>query len=164
MPKRKSVDEISKLSIPVATTTANGLYTYSMILGGKSLHQWVEVTHQAFTKEYGWKNTLLKPGSFGYDNLVCSVAHCYDKILEQIVIGNVETKHAAEWVHDGWVMNYTYWRDNKPWENQAYSKPSSPLGDVRRDELANTAYLDLPLDEQRKDLIVAECILTNIEI
>ncbi len=67
-------------------------------------------------------------------------------------------ERVAELVHNGWVTNYVYWRDRKPGK-PLYIAPAKPLGDIRRNLCASTAFKNLPNDEQEKDLVIARFIL-----
>jgi len=70
----------------------------------------------------------------------------------------------AENVHIGWTKNYTFWRDNPPFQTQPtlYIAPFNPLGDERRNTCANTPYSQLPQEEKDKDLVIAEAIMMYI--
>jgi hypothetical protein len=70
----------------------------------------------------------------------------------------------ARLVHEGWCINYVFWRDNKPFEeNKNYDKPYQPLGDDRRNKCAQLKYNELDKDEQAKDIIIAEYIVSMIK-
>ena len=152
------------VSLSPPTVTANQLYSYDAQVGNQTLHHFIQQSHLAMCKAYGWSSTPLKVGCFGYDNLACSIAWCYTQLIETITERSVIVEDAAAWVHDGWVQNYVWWRDQKPWKtNKAYTKPSAALGDERRDNLALTAYADLPEDEKEKDRVVASYVLANVK-
>jgi hypothetical protein len=102
----------------------------------------------------GWKYFPLSKGSFGYDNIAVSLGFvdCKVPLTRELI---------AEMVHNGWVCNYTFWRDNKPFEDPSgnYKKPYTPLGDERRNACASTPFAQLPQDEKDKDLIIADFVL-----
>ena len=69
----------------------------------------------------------------------------------------------SKFIHEGWVENYIYWRDHKPWTtDKNYTKPSQCLGDKRRNDCAKTKYLNLPEDEKLKDRIIAKFIYEQL--
>lgn len=138
-----------------AAHTANGAYPYDRMLGGKSLSDWVQAAHKYNCEKSGWNHHPLRPGAFGFDNLACSIGYVFDAGIDQSV------DQIADWVHRGWCLNYIYWRDNKPYESDSrYTKPYNPIGDSRRDTCARTAFADLPEDEQAKDRIIAEFLIS----
>ena len=52
-----------------AYQTANKKYKYNQIIKNKSLDEWVQNLHKYNCEYNNWKFTLLKKGSYGYDNL-----------------------------------------------------------------------------------------------
>ena len=149
----------------MATKTANGMYDYNAIVCDKTLDAWVQETHHMMSREYGWKSTPLKPGCFGYDNLVVSLAYCYERLLQSIEKTSVSLEEVSDFIHQGWILNYVYWRDHQPWViNKAYIKPAKALGDERRNMCASTAYNDLPEDEKQKDRLIAAYFLKHFQV
>ncbi len=78
-------------------------------------------------------------------------------------LNNIDSKSTeieiADFIHQGWVINYNYWRDHKPWEKEVCrNKPAKPLNDERRNLCAETKFSDLPNDEKEKDLLLAKWI------
>lgn len=142
----------------MALKTANTHYEYSRVFHNKTLDQWVQLIHEKNTAVNKWRHSPLKIGSFGYDNLAVCIAHVF------LNIESIEKLHRydnideiADLVHKGWVLNYTYWRDNKPWiKNKFYTRPAKPLGDEVRNKLSITPFCELPQDEKYKDLYVAK--------
>lgn len=150
----------------VATCTADGSYQYSRVMCGKPLSEWVDIVHRYMSDKSGWKYFPLSPGAFGYDNLVMSISELLIKIsnkdneFSRLLIGTSTVDQLANHVHEGWVKNYTYWRDNSPFlANPSYKKPAKPLGDERRNMCASLKYDDLPRDEKDKDIMVVDCII-----
>ncbi len=141
-------------------TTANGLYKYDEIYHGRAMHEWVRMAHEVNCINNGWKICPLIPRAYGYDNMVV----CLSKIFQLNIldINDNEKMKMAEVIHDGWTENYIYWRDNKPWENRGYRRPNGTLGDERRNMCAATAFKDLPEEEQKKDLILVEFVISQI--
>lgn len=138
----------------MATTTADGTFTFSQTYNGTTLHDWINQCHKALAVSSGWEYKPLKPGMFGYDNLAHSIGRVFSTNYSTMSIDEL-----ANLVHQGWITNYIYWRDNNPFEtNPLYFKPGNPLGDERRNLCANTSYKDLPKDEQNKDLIIAQVL------
>ena len=143
----------------MATRTANDLYKYDKEYHGLELSTWVTRIHQYMSRALGWKVIQLKCGSFGYDNLAVSIANIMRKTRDYSDI-----YHMAELAHAGWIRNYTYWRDHKPYLNSdKYTKPGKALGDKRRNELAKTSYSELPDDERRQNLLIATFIKNHLK-
>jgi len=140
----------------MATQTANGKYDYNKKYHGLELEKWVQLVHKDISDASKWKYFLLKKGAFGFDCQTVSIGHTLDNIKDDYTEDQV-----ASLVHDGWIINYCYWRDNEPWKKypNIYFPPASNLGDSRRDECAKTQYKDLTEDEKIKDLIIARSIL-----
>ena len=143
------------------THTANGEFTFSaMTLWGQTLDELIQVAHRKLSDASGWEYRPLAPGQFGYDNMAMSVGRVTASP------DPAELARFAELVHDGWVANYTYWRDSAPWtaaetdpSAPKYFKPYNPLGDARRNALAVTSLSDLPVDERQKDELIAQTLL-----
>ena len=144
----------------MATSSANSKYLYNKEYFGKTLDAWANIAQSGLSKASRWSSYPLKDGSFGYDNMIVSIGHMFDNMK------NKNISHLAELIHDGWAINYIYWRDNKPGKKSkipsVYSAPSKALGDERRNMLAVTRYEDIPSDEKDKDIIVAKAILKHI--
>ena len=103
-----------------------------------------------------WKYVELKPGSFGYENMATSIGYMFDKMEK-----GCDIYKCAALVHDGWVINYLFWRDNLPASKHVgiYFAPAKKLGDARRDHCAATKYEDLEDEEQEKDYVIADAAL-----
>ncbi len=118
----------------------------------------VNKVHQQNCQHYGWNYSPLKPGSFGYDNLIYSIDAVKKLIFENK--SEIKLDSVAAAIHDGWVVNYLYWRDSSPFlTDQKYKKPYSPLGDERRNKCASQTYSELDPTEKEKDQVLAEIIL-----
>jgi hypothetical protein len=127
--------------------TANALYKYDTEYNGETVEKLVQECHQYNCKINGWHHQKLKVGCFGFDNLVVSLCYALDKIDSESTENQI-----AEWIHQGWAINYIYWRDHNHWEKEASrNKLAKPLNDDRRN-------LCLPNDEKEKDLIIARWI------
>lgn len=117
----------------------------------------IQHLHKENCKANGWNYTALRHGTFGYDNLV----------MAYFDVQGTDTRSLmplAEVVHDAWIKNYTYWRDQKPWlTNPLFRKPFADLGDERRDKCAATKFQDLDEVEQKKDLVIAQIILDMLK-
>ena len=118
-----------------------------------TLDSLVQETHKHNCEVNGWQFKPLLRGAFGYDNLCLSIAKLLDCNQMQLT-----DEKAAEIVHDGWVQNYLYWRDNSPWTNTSVN----PIGDERRDKCAATKFIDLPQEEKDKDFIISNFILKKM--
>ena len=108
----------------MATNTANGKYSYEDTFNEITLGEWVNLNHKENCKLNNWSYTPLRPGAFGFDNIACSLIWFFN------VYDNTDDSHSlAEAVHNGWIENYLYWRDNKPWmTNPNYFKPAKAIG------------------------------------
>jgi len=143
----------------MATITANKQYSFNTIYQGKTLADWIIITHREMSRLSGWKYMPLNPGTFGYDNQANSAALALTKYKE-----GMTRDELASIVHDGWTINYTYWRDNKPWKtDNLYKAPAKPLGDKNRDSCAVTSYENLPQEEKNKDLMIADILLQTLK-
>jgi hypothetical protein len=137
--------------------TANGKYSYNTLYAGKTLDNWIQSTHAENCRVNGWVVTPLKPGAFGYDNLACSLHYLFACLAETKTCQISHGKLASA-VHDGWMENYVYWRDNEPWRDSSfYRAPAKPLGDARRNSCL-VSYENLPLEEQDKDMIIVKFV------
>lgn len=143
----------------MATETANKQYKYDQIVKGKTIDEWVQFAHKQNCRLNGWNYYPLKKGAFGYDNLAVCIGYILNNI-STIDLFNMNMDVLAEKIHEGWVINYTYWRDNKPYERfpELYFKPFNPIGDEKRNTSAITQYNNLPLEEKEKDIIIAKII------
>lgn len=141
-----------------AATTADGRLGYSEVVCGRSLATWCALAHDALVRASGWAPVPLRPGMFGFDNLVSSAAALLDAAGDHG--GFIDLDSAAAAVHSGWVANYVFWRDHLPHESsRLYFRPGKPLGDERRDFCAAKAYADLTDDEKEKDRIIARAVM-----
>ena len=135
----------------MATVTANGKYNYTDVYNGKTLGEWVNLNHRENCRVNGWASTQLRAGAFGFDNIACSLVYFF----EQYKTLQDDTSLASA-VHNGWIENYLYWRDNKPWlgaGKNVYFKAAKPIGDKQRDMCATTPFADLPQEEKDKDMV-----------
>lgn len=144
----------------MATKTADGVHNYGDVWNinesgnNVNLAEWVVRVHTFNSQYFKWKYMPLKPGAFGYDNIVHSLAHLFANCSDYS-----DEEHMADLIHEGWILNYVFWRDNKPFsKNKDYIKPASPLGDERRNTCASTKYSDLVEEEKEKDRVIARLV------
>ena len=138
----------------VAICSANEKYNYDNTYYNIKLSELINTVHSEYSKEMKWEYRPLWPGQFGYDNMACSIAYA----LSNSTKDTTELK-LAELIHEGWIINYVYWRDHMPYEtNTKYKKPFVALGDDRRNKCAKSQYNELDTDEQTKDLIIAKIL------
>lgn len=142
------------------TTTANNCYNYSTKYYGISLDDWVQNAHKHNCEVNKWNYTPLKKGSFGYDNLACSIGYLLS--IDGLIKQNQFFDFYAHCIHEGWCINYKYWRDYSPFLSKThnYIAPYSPLNDSRRNECATTAYVNLSEEEREKDNVIARYIMS----
>ncbi len=127
------------------------------------MEEWVEIVNKYNSMMNHWKYNKLQAGAFGFDNIVLSLYYLFENSKSSdLTKDNIEK--LSDLIHQGWIVNYVYWRDNQPWKkNKDYIKPSSPLGDKRRNDCAATKYNDLSEEEKEKDRIIVKCVLENIQ-
>ena len=132
---------------------ASGRYS-NLLFKNFKIDELVEICHRELSEKSGWKFSSIMSGQFGYDNLVESIGHALTNWT------NDEDK-LAELIHTGWINNYTFWRDNRPWElfPGKFKRPNKPLGDERREKCAVTPYQNLDIEEKEKDLIIARKLI-----
>lgn len=139
--------------------TANGKYSYITSYHGKPLKEWIEKVHAHLSQKSNWEYRPLQPGTFGYDNMACSIARVFEAETD---VKTLSLEEIASHVHDGWIENYVYWRDNQPWKTSAHFKaPFNALGDERRNKCASLKFSDLPVDEQEKDMVIARYLMAT---
>ena len=160
------------MSMSKPTKTANGLFKYDEIIKGKKLSDWVQELNKYNSIKNGWRVSHLNEGCFGFDNL----ATCFGIVMKLINKEDLSSlsltlplplpltlpltlTNIAEKIHDAWIINYIYWRDNIKTIPSNYTKPAKPLNDERRNNCAKLKFSDLPDDEKEKDLILAQFFL-----
>lgn len=137
------------------TQTANGDYKYETYFCDQKLEDLVQECHEYNCRVNGWYFNKLKVGCYGFDNLAVCIGYVMNNIVKDTPVEKI-----ADLIHQGWIMNYVFWRDEKPWLNKdyVYQKPSKPVNDKRRNLCAVTEYDNLPADEKEKDQILAKWI------
>ncbi len=138
--------------------TANNKYFYDEIHFDKTLTEWVQLAHKYNCENNGWRYFPLKKGAYGFDNLCVCLAKVFHYMRDNEK-KNINTNQLCEIIHDGWVENYIYWRDNTPWIGTLYNKPNKPINDERRNQCAILKFHELSEDEKDKDIIIANFIL-----
>lgn len=105
-----------------------------------------------------WKFTPLNP-CYGFDNLALCLGDYFKAVdSNSSELTNVENVSAL--VHDSWMRNYLFWRDNEPWvTNPRYKKPYNPIKSERRDALL-VPFDELSDDEKNKDKGIAEFLIS----
>ncbi len=165
-----------------ATISANNLVNYNKVYYNHSMEEWVEIVNKYNSTANNWTYYKLQAGTFGFDNIVLSLYYLFENSkISDLTESNIEK--LSDYIHEGWIINYTYWRDNEPWTKsddssfgvaatfcsegakkvEDYIKPYSPLGDKRRNDCAATKYNDLSKEEKEKDRIIVKCVLQNIQ-
>jgi len=143
------------------TTTSYNSYDYNSDIGYNNMYKLKDVVQELHTYnsiQYGWKVFPLKEGAFGFDNLAVCIMYILNKIKSQEELKNTDIEKLSNYVHCGWIKNYTHWRDTEPWKSSDYIQSAKPLNDANRNKLAETNYEDLPEDEKEKDRIIAKFI------
>lgn len=138
--------------------SANGKYNYFSMYYGRTLQEYVVFVDEKMIEHYNWNRKKLVPCSFGFENLINSIGRIFDNCNN-----NSTTSEMAEQCHIGWVENYIYWRDNKPYLREPYLRPFNPLNDERREKCASTIYNDLDDNEKEKDLFIVSVVKSFME-
>lgn len=147
----------------MATVTANRKYRYNDEVFGRTLDTWAQEVHKYNAKMNGWKYFPLKPGAYGYDNNIVALMRVF-KALEDDPDILADHDAMCQLIHEGWIENYVYWRDNKPYDkDDKYRKPAKPLNDARRNALINKRHDELPQDEQEKTVVYVDFIKECLE-
>jgi len=133
--------------------TANGVFGYDDVFWGAPLRELVDGAHRALGSALGWRYFPLPPGAFGFDNMAVSLGMVARAALP------LDEEAIAAAVHNGWCINYEYWRDRGP--GAPYRAPPAPLGDARR-EACLVPYRFLSESERSKDLIIARFIIERV--
>lgn len=145
-----------------AVQSADGKYKYDREIYYMTLDSWTQDAHKYNCLSHGWNYSPLKKGQHGYDNLIVSIGYTLINCKDFTnTVENIEI--IANLIHEGWIHNYTFWRDYSPWENNTnYIKPCNPLGDDRRNECALFDYQELSQEEKNKDIILAKFLIGKI--
>lgn len=145
-----------------AFQTANKMFHYNQKFYGKTLDTWIQNAHKYNCEKNNWKYYPLQKGAFGYDNLAISIGYVFlyynfDNVYSKIIV--------ADLIHQGWSINYLYWRDYNPQNNSEYKyiAPYKSLNDERRNICANTQFLHLDKEEKDKDYIIADFIFDEMQ-
>ena len=147
----------------MALMTATGDFNYGdlyLYYGfSHKLSDLVDLVHKELCRELHWKQNQLKPGTFGYDSIACSIG---------FLLKNTPTRleEGAEIVHKAWVRNYLFWTIIKPHEllPKYYTQSSKPLVDKRRQILASAPYSKLPEIEKDTNRIIVVTVLEFLGI
>lgn len=150
-----------ELELLEAIQSANGEYKYNRQFYYMTLDNWAQESNIFNCISNNWNISPLKVGSFGYDNLVVSLGYTLSK-CKIFTEENIDT--IADLIHQGWTINYIFWRDNTPWTNTEYKyyKPFSQLGDERRNNCAILEYHELSQEEKDKDIILAKFLVNKV--
>lgn len=145
----------------MALKTATGDFNYQDIFFSNKLSDLIELVHKKLCRELHWKSNQLKPGTFGYDSIACSIGFLLNS---KPLPTNIE--QGAQIVHNAWVRNYLFWTVIKPniLLPEYYSQSSKPLVDKRRQMLSTTSYLNLPEIEKQTNRIIVETVLEFLQI
>lgn len=146
-----------------AIHTANGMFNYNDKFYDIDLDTWVQETHKYNCEKNNWKYSYLKKGAFGYDNLAVSIGFTLRK-YEHNYDEESSLYKLAELIHDGWSINYIYWKEKHPENSKTYKyiAPFNPLEDERRNTCAITQFRWLDDEEKNKDYIIAEFLYRKI--
>lgn len=142
--------------IPIQTATSS--FNYDDQFYSYSLDRLVFLTHKELSQKLKWKYFPLKKGTFGYDSITESIG----RLLSEKNIRTIE--QGAVIVHEAWTLNYKWWKDFKPCIllDSIYSKPTKPLGDKRRNNLASKSYYEIPEKEKETNIIISKFILVDL--
>lgn len=142
---------INIVDIKAPTVTADGEIKYD------AYDTKVQTLHRGNCDAYNWEYTPLKPGAFGYDNLVRTIYEVERFLKEK---KDADVLEVASVIHDAWTKNYVYWRDNiDNILSKGYRKPFKPIGDAQRNKCATTKFADLDEEERLKDIVLAKLLM-----
>lgn len=125
----------------------------SALVGGRPLYEWVDVLHRHNCEQRAWDYSPLARGAFGFEILAASV------LALDAAPRNASELELAARVHQAWARVYLYWRDKAP--AAPYRLPHTALGDHARNEMAQSAFHELPAEEREKDIIVVRGFLQH---
>jgi hypothetical protein len=139
----------------MAIQTATGDFNYSDLFFEHKLTDLIDITYKELSRELHWKTNRLKPGTFGFDSIACSIGFL---LSSKPLPSDIE--YGARIVHDAWVRNYLFWSEIKPHVllPEYYSHSSKPLVDKRRKMLAITPYFALPENEKETNRIIVKTV------
>jgi hypothetical protein len=154
MPETKIVNKI--------TRSANKSFNYDDEFYGYKLSELAQEAHRELSILSGWYYRQLVPGQFGYDNMIVCIGTALKEFKDGDKITSDSEIKLAELIHEGWAINYIYWRDTSPWLKRGYSAPAKKLGDERRNQCAITAFKNLDKEEQDKDLVISRFLIKKL--
>lgn len=138
--------------------TACGKFKYDEIIREHKLCDLIQGANKFNAETHGWIYKPLLSGGFGYDNLAMSIGNALMNCSDKPYIDEL-----SNLIHEGWIQNYVYWRDNSPFVNSIfYKKPYLPLGDETRNKNAVTPFELLDEDEKEKVRVIARYLLTTV--
>ena len=157
--RRRAGDRLLEAPVGGGRRTADGRLGFDDVVAGRTLAKWGALAHEALADAHGWSPTPPRPNTFGFSNMVSSVASLLAFVSSGPALPDVDA--AASAVHEGWIANYVYWRDNAPLPKR-FAPPHRPLGDERRNACAASSFADLPEEEKEKDRVVARAVLAAL--
>lgn len=139
--------------------TATGDFNYEDLFYGQKLNILINIVHKELSRQLHWKSYPLKPCSFGYDSIACSIGFLLINLPT-----NIEEGYKI--VHNAWVRNYLFWTIIRPYEllPEYYLHPSKPLIDKRRKILSKTLYENLPENEKETNKIIVKTLFDYLQI
>ena len=125
--------------------------------------EFVQQFHKYNCDRNGWRFQTLIPGTYAYDCIAVSTQYMMDQC------NNDKTNDItamAQFLHEGWAKNYIYWRDEKPWQKDPtrFHKPSKPIKNKEREQLAQTPYSGLSAKDKDGNLFMAQYIVANLNV
>jgi len=147
-----------------AIQTANKMFNYEQEFHDFTIDTLVKNAHKYNCDANKWSHIPLKKGSFGYDNLAVSIGYTLQNFIFSKLSNDKIIDILADLVHQGWCINYIYWRDNEPQFDKTfkYIPPYNKLGDTRRNTCTVTDFYLLDKEEQDKDYIIANFLYNTI--
>jgi len=101
---------------------------------------------------------ILTFNSYGMDVIASSIGYALINIVD-LSLASIE--EISTMIHKGWIENYIYWRDNKPWISRNFSKPHDALGDERRESFVTLSFNELDKTRQARNLLWAKFLKTQ---
>lgn len=126
--------------------TADGNWSYSKMVNGKSLAEHANDMNVYMEKLNSWSRTSIAIGTWGIDINVSRIGHAIETTTIESPLEDV-----AKAVHDGWKTCFNFWLHNEPWKiNSNYKPPGKSL--TSRDKLKRATLSFDMLDDYQKTI------------
>lgn len=143
----------------MSTSTADGLYSYSQVIKGKSLLNHAKCLNEYLERLNDWprRSYDIEEGRWGTDINISRIAYTLDRM--KYCNSSMEAL-----VHEGWAKCYMFWYMNTPWKvDPRFKRPNKSLQSRGKYNRALTNYDNLDryqkaINEQIVNYIQLYCI------